>query len=1068
MKNFNKLNTLTGWGVWLIATLIYLFTIEPTASWWDCGEYIATAYKLQVGHPPGAPFFQLVGRIFSLLAFGDVSKVALMINVMSALSSSFTILFLFWTITILARKAALLGGEFTNSKMIAVLGSGVVGALAYAVSDSFWFSAVEGEVYAMSSFFTAFVVWAILKWDAVADQPHSSRWLILIAYMVGLSIGVHMLNLLAIPAITFVYYFRKYKVTTKGMMITGGVSLVILAFVMFGIIPEVVSLFAHTELIFVNTFGLPFNSGTIFLALLLIVTIFGAIRATSATGDPGKGLAIIPAALLYLLILTESSSIGSFLLRLIIGVGVAALIYLFRASKAQLNTVVLSLVFVLIGYSSFLIIIIRSNTNTPINENDPKDAVSLLSYLNREQYGDWPILYGPYYNSPISDYDNGNPVYLRDDKKGKYVVADDREGTIPVYDSEFTTIFPRMWSNQKSIHIREYKEWGKVKGVPKRHVNRNGETETIVKPTFGENLRYFFRYQLGFMYFRYFMWNFSGRQNDIQGNGEIENGNWITGIDAVDGGRLGNQDNLPPSRQNAANNKFYLLPLLLGLAGLFFQLNRDFKGTIVVALLFLLTGIAIVVYLNQYPYQPRERDYAYAGSGYAFAIWIGLGVLALYNVLKKVLNPNLSAVLVTLATLVLVPGIMASEGWDDHNRSGKYAARDFAINYLESCEPNAILFTNGDNDTFPLWYVQEVEGVRTDVRVVNYMLASGEWYIHQMMRKIYDSDKLPFTLSYEDYEKGSNNYVPVIEMDQIKGSQELMDVVNFIESDSDKTKWNYGEGGKLNFIPTKNLKITVNKDEIIKNGVVSEDMYDKIVPEITWKVKQNYLYKNDLMLLDFIATNNWERPVYFTSPAAIEKVMDVDDYCHLEGVVYRFLPVKAEHMIKGLGGIDTEETYDLLVNHAKWGNLEKPGVYVDPESRRNSIMPKQNYLRLAQALADEGKNEKAITTLDTMIHYFPNEKIAWDIYMIPMVETYYDVGAFEKGNAASTVLVDNYVADLEYYASLDKAFKQYYQQDIQQALMVLQQLSLLANRSKQTEQSAMIDEKLEQLIDYFQ
>jgi len=1067
MKNFNKLNTLIGWGVWLTATLIYLFTIEPTASWWDCGEYIATAYKLQVGHPPGAPFFQIVGRIFSLLAFGDVSKVALMLNVMSALSSSFTILFLFWTITILARKAALLGGEMNNSKMIAIFGSGVVGALAYAVSDSFWFSAIEGEVYAMSSFFTAFVVWAILKWEAVADQPHSSRWLILIAYLVGLSIGVHMLNLLAIPAITFVYYFKKFKPTTKGMIITGGVSFIVLVFIMFGIIPEVVSLYSHSELIFVNTLGLPFNSGTIFLTLLLVATLYFAIKATNESGSLEKNLAIGFAGLLYLLVLTESSSVGSFFLRLIIGVGVAAMIYVFRASKAQLNTVVLGLVFILIGYSTFLLIVIRSNTNTPINENAPKDAVSLLSYLNREQYGDWPIAYGQYYNSPIEDYGNGNPVYLRDDKTGKYRVADDREGTVPIYDSEFTTIFPRMWTNQKSIHVREYKEWGKVDGVAKRHVKPNGETETIVKPTFGENLTYFLRYQVGFMYFRYFMWNFSGRQNDIQGHGEIENGNWISGIDYIDSGRLGNQNDLPPSRQNAANNKFYFLPLLLGLAGLFFQLNRDFKNTIVVALLFLLTGLAIVVYLNQYPYQPRERDYAYAGSGYAFAIWIGLGVLALFNIFKKVMNANLSAILVTGATLVLVPGIMASQGWDDHNRSGKYAARDFAINYLESCEPNAILFTNGDNDTFPLWYVQEVEGVRTDVRVVNYMLASGEWYIHQMMRKIYDSEKLPFTLSYEDYEKGMNNYVPVIEMDQIKGAQELKDVVNFIASDSEKTKWSYGSTAKLNFIPTKNLKITINKNELISKGLVPEDMQDKIVDEISWKVKQNYLYKNDLMLIDFIASNNWERPVYFTSPAAIEKVLDVDDYCHLEGVVYRFLPVKAPHLIKGLGGIDTEETFDLLVNKAKWGNLEKPGVYIDPESRRNSIMPKQNYLRLAQALVDEDKPEKAVETLDALRTFFPNEKIPWDIYVIPMVETYYDAKAYDKGNEASDVISGRYIEDLRYYASLDNNFKQYYQQDIQQALMVLQQMSLLANRAKQTDQAAKIDEKLDELMNYF-
>ncbi len=1068
MKNFNKLNTLIGWGVWLIATLIYFMTVEPTASWWDCGEYIATAYKLQVGHPPGAPFFQLVGRIFSLFAAGDLSKVALMINAMSALSSSFTILFLFWTITILARKAALLGGKMTSSRMIAIFGSGAVGALAYAVSDSFWFSAVEGEVYAMSSFFTAFVFWAILKWEAVADQPHSSRWLILIAYMVGLSIGVHMLNLLAIPAITFVYYFKKYKPSTQGMFVTLGVSFLILAFVMFGVVPEVVSLFAHSEIMFVNSFGLPFNSGTMFLALLVIATLYFAIRATHNGKAIEKKAAIALLSVLYLLILTESGSFGSLMLRLLIGIGVGALIYIFRARQGQLNTITLGLTFLLIGYSTFLLIVIRSNTNTPINENAPKDAVSLLSYLNREQYGDWPILYGQYYNSPVKEYADGNPVYLRDDEKGEYVVADSRESVIPVYDSEFTTLFPRMWSSQKSIHVREYKEWGKVKGVAKRHTNRSGEVETIVKPTFGENLRYFFRYQVGFMYFRYFMWNFAGRQNDIQGHGEIENGNWITSIEAVDAGRLGSQDNLPPSRQNRANNKLYMLPLLLGLGGLFFQLNRDYKNTIVVGLLFLLTGAAILVYLNQYPYQPRERDYAYAGSTYAFAIWIGLGVLALYNIFNRFINPKIAAILVSGVALVLVPGIMAKEGWDDHDRSDKYAAREFARNYLESCEPNAILFTNGDNDTFPLWYIQEVEGVRTDVRVVNYMLASGEWYIHQMMRKIYDSEKLPFTLGYADYEKGSNNYVPVVELEGIKGRQELKDVVDFIASDNARTKWDFGTGEKLNFIPTKSMKITVDKEEIIKKGLVPKDMEDKIVSEINWQIKQNYLYKNDLMLIDLVASNNWERPIYFTSPAAIEKVLDVDDYCHLEGIVYRFLPVKADHLINGLGGINTSETYELLVDQATWGNLEKPGVYIDPESRRNSISPKQNYLRLAQALVDESKNEKAVNTLDTMQKYFPNDKIIWDIYMVPMVETYYDAKAFEKGNAAADTLAKNYQEDLDYYASLDNRFKQYYQQDIQQAMMVIQQLSLLANRAGQKEQATKMDALLEEQMQFFQ
>ncbi|NLO49748.1 MAG: DUF2723 domain-containing protein [Bacteroidales bacterium] len=1066
MKQYNKLNTLIGWGVWLIATVVYLLTVEPTASWWDCGEYIATAYKLQVGHPPGAPFFQLVGRIFSLFAFGDVSKVALMINVMSALSSSFTILFLFWTITILARKAALLGGEMNTGRMIAIFGSGIVGALAYTFSDTFWFSAEEGEVYAMSSFFTAFVFWAILKWDEVADQQHSARWLVLIAYMVGLSVGVHMLNLLAIPAITFVVYFRKYKPTTKGMLVAGGISLIVLSFIMYGIIPEIVSLFAHSELIFVNTLGLPFNSGTIFLALLLIALIVFAIKATNSVNVRDAKIAIGLAGLLFLLILLESRGAGSFFLRLLVGGGAAFLIYYFRKQKALLNTAVLSIAFILIGYSTFLLIVIRANTNTPINENAPKDAVSLLSYLNREQYGDWPIFHGQYYNSPVSGSEDGSPVYIRSDKAKKYVVADSREGTVPVYDPEFTTIFPRMWSSSKETHIREYKEWGKIKGVPIPHTNREGKVETIMKPTFGENLTYFFRYQVGFMYFRYFMWNYSGRQNDIQGHGGIENGNWITGIEAIDGKRLGSQDNLPATRQSRANNKLYMLPLLLGLAGLFFQLNRDYRNTIVVGLLFLMTGIAIVVYLNQHPYQPRERDYAYAGSTYAFAIWIGLGVLAIYNLLRKALKPQLSAIIATVLTLVLVPGIMASEEWDDHDRSGKYAARDFAINYLESCEPNAILFTNGDNDTFPLWYVQEVEGIRTDVRVVNFMLASGEWYIHQMMRKIYDSEKLPFTLKAEDYEKGTNNFVPVIE--KLKGAVELKQVINFIASARADTQIPYGDGTFINYAPTRNFKLTVDSAYLVNNKLIPEDMYSRIEPEITWKVKgQNYLYKNDLMLLDFIASNNWERPIYFTSPAAIENVLNVDEYCHLEGIVYRFLPVKADHMYKGLGGIDTDQAYDLLVNKAKWGNLNDPKVYLDPESRRNSIMPMQNYLRLAQALIAEGMNDSAVAALDTMQKFFPDSKFHYDLYTLSLVQNYYDAGALEKGNAAADLFIDNYAGDLEYYASLAPSFKQYYRQETEQAFMVLQRMAMLAREYKQTEQATKTEQILNELLEKF-
>jgi hypothetical protein len=850
------------------------------------------------------------------------------------------------------------------------------------------------------------------------------------------------------------------------MLVTGGISLLHLAFIMFGIIPEIVSLFAKSELIFVNTLGLPFNSGTIFLAILLIALIVFAIKATSSNNPRDAKIAIGLAGLLFLLILLESRGVGSFFMRLMVGGGAALLVYYFRKQKALLNTAVLSITFILIGYSTFLLIVIRANTNTPINENAPKDAVSLLSYLNREQYGDWPLAHGQYYNSPVSGSEDGSPVYIRSDKDKKYVVADSREGVIPVYDPEFTTLFPRMWSNQKDLHIREYKEWGKIKGVPMRYTNREGKVETIVKPTFGENLTYFFRYQVGFMYFRYFMWNYSGRQNDIQGHGGIENGNWLTSIDALDAKHLGNQDNLPATRQNRANNKLYMLPLLLGLAGLFFQLNRDYRNSIVVALMFLMTGLAIVVYLNQYPYQPRERDYAYAGSTYAFAIWIGLGVLAIYNLLRKLLKPQLSAIIATVLTLVLVPGIMASEGWNDHDRSGKYAARDFAINYLESCEPNAILFTNGDNDTFPLWYVQEVEGIRTDVRVVNYMLASGEWYIHQMMRKIYDSEKLPFTLKAEDYEKGTNNFVPVIE--KLKGPVELKQVINFIASSNPDSKIPYGDGTSLNFAPTRSFKLTIDPAYLVKNKLVPEEMYNRIEPVITWSVKgQNYLYKNDLMLLDLIASNNWERPIYFTSPAAIENVLNVDAYCHLEGIVYRFMPVKADHMYKGLGGIDTDESYDLLVNKAKWGNLNDPKVYLDPESRRNSIMPMQNYQRLAQALIAEGKSDSAVMVLDKMQEHFPDSKFHYDLYTLSQVQNYYEAGAMEKGNAAADLFINNYAGDLEYYASLAPSFKQYYRQETEQAMIVLQRLSMLAKEYKQSEQAEKTDQRLDDVMAKF-
>ncbi len=1010
MELYKKLNRIIGWIVFAIATIVYFLTVEHTASWWDCGEYISTAYKLQVGHPPGAPLFQMIGRFFSLFAFGDVSHVALMINMMSALSSSFTILFLFWTITHLARKIAMKSGDMNEGKMYAVLGSGIVGALAYTFSDSFWFSAVEGEVYAMSSFFTAVVFWAMLRWEDDADDKHSSRWILLIAYLMGLSIGVHLLNLLAIPAIAFVYYFKKYTPSTKGIIITGVLSIVIIGIIMNGIIPWIVKLSSFFELFFVNSMGLPFNTGTAFYFILLTGLIIWGLK------------------------------------------------YTIKKQKALFNTLILSFTFILIGYSSFFMIIIRANANTPINENSPKDAISLLSYLAREQYGDWPILYGQYYNAPTIDLKDGNPVYVKDTKKGKYVITDDRKGTEPVYDPRFTTIFPRMWSNQKSSHIQLYKQYGKVEGVGIEVEGDDGKMETRIRPTFGENLRYFFSYQIGHMYLRYFMWNFSGRQNDIESQGEIENGNWITGLNWFDENilGLGPQDNLPDSMKNPARNKFYMLPFLLGLIGLIYHYNTNKRDTLIIALIFLMTGLAIVVYLNQYPYQPRERDYAYAGSFYAFAIWIGLGVMALAEMLSRKLNGKMAAIAVTAASLLLVPAIMAKEGWDDHNRSGKYAARDFAANYLNSCEPNAILFTNGDNDTFPLWYAQEVEGIRTDVRVVNFMLASGHWYIHQMMNKVYESDPLPFTLSYDQYQNGVNNAV-VFYNTNVQGNVELKQVIDFIASEDERSKLTLNSGEKINFSPTKKLKLTIDSAFIVNNKVVPDYLADKVVPFIEWDIKQNYLYKNDLMLLDLIATNNWKRPIYFANPSSISKVLGVENYCHLEGMVYKFMPVKAENYISGVGGIDATSSYDIFMNKCKWGNLNAPGVYVDRESGRNSIIPKQNFMRVAENLVSKDEKEKAIALLDECLKEFPDNKITFDMYMIPFADVYYDAGAADKGNAICERLFEIYRQNLDYYKRLNPTLFKYYQSDYEQAVGILQRLSMMAKMNKQTELFDKID-----------
>jgi len=937
-----------------------------------------------------------------------------MVNIMSGLSSSFTILFLYWSITMLAKKVYVKkeGDVMTAGQSWAVLGAGVVGSLAYTFTDSFWFSAVEGEVYAMSSFFTAVVFWSILRWEEVADQRNGYRWLLLIAYMMGLSIGVHLLNLLAIPAIVYIYYYKKYTYTRKGFAIAGILSILIIALIMYLIIPGIVQLAGNFELFFVNTVGLPFNSGTIIYFIVVLSVILGGLYYTRKKG------------------------------------------------KTVLNTAILAMTFILIGYSSFFILVIRANADTPINENAPKDAISLLSYLNREQYGTWPLLYGQYYNAPRVDFKDGNPVYEKDVAKGKYVIKDDRKGTVPVYDERFMTIFPRMWSNQKPAHISLYKQYGGDKGIPIKVENQDGTTDVLYKPTFGENLKFFFTYQVNFMYFRYFMWNFSGRQNNIESQGEIEHGNWITGIGFIDNWRLGNQSDLPPSMQNPAHTKFYLLPLLLGLLGFFFHLNKSKQDTWVVFLLFFMTGIAIIVYLNQTPLQPRERDYSYAGSFYAFAIWIGLGVLALYEMLQKYMTKKVVAAgVVTLISLLLVPTIMAVQGWDSHDRSGKYAARDFARMYLESCAPNAILFTNGDNDTFPLWYVQEVEGIRTDVRVVNYMLSSGDWYVDQMFQKVYDSDPLPLSIPREFYARGDQNYVPVF--DRFNKRVGVKEVVDFVKSNDKRSQVPLQDGTWVNYVPTKKLQLPIDKKAVLRTGTVRPEDADKIVDTIDWNLKQNALYRSDLMLLDLIATNNWERPIYFANPNSVKSVFDVDKYCHLEGVVYRFEPKPAPDYISKVGGVDPERCYEVLMNDSvRWGRLNQDDVVVDRESDRTVGIMKQNYIRLAQALANEQKYDSVVKVLDRGLYFFPEKKFPFDYFMIPWADNYYQAGADDKGDNVVSLIAKRYEDDLDYYASLSSKYDKYYSDQIQEGLAVLQRLSQLADEYKRNDLEDEIKQSL--------
>ena len=990
MKQYKLVNNVLGWLTFFVAAFVYCSTIEPTASFWDCPEFITTGYKLEVGHPPGAPFFMLTANLFSQVA-SDPSQVARMVNTMSALLSATTILFLFWSITHLARKLILKDwSELTLGKLIAIEASGLVGALIYTFSDTFWFSAVEGEVYAYSSAFTAIVFWLILKWEDHADEPHSDRWLVLIAYMTGLSIGVHLLNLLCLPAIVLVYCYRRFpNIELKGSLIALVGSFILVAAVLYGVVPGIITVAGWFELLFVNTLGCPFNTGEIIYIVLLVAIVIWAIYesyvdrsfkrqnvsfvlAVGMLGIPFRGMTW-SAAILGLVILAAiyfglnyRKKIGKDLVPVL-------------TSRFK-NTALLCMLMLMIGYSSYAVIVIRSAANPPMDQNSPEDVFTLGSYLSRDQYGDSPLLYGQAYTSQVA-YDVDGNMCVPKHKEGAAIWQRKEKASKDEKDSYFVVshkdkiiyaqnmLFPRMHS---SAHAGAYENWmGGVEGTQVPY-DRCGEPVMVKMPTQMENIRFFLSYQCNFMYWRYFMWNFAGRQNDIQGNGEPEHGNWITGISFIDDWMLGDQSKMPAElKANKGHNVFYCLPLLLGLIGLFWQAWRGQRGIRqfwVVFFLFFMTGLAIVLYLNQTPQQPRERDYAYAGSFYAYAIWCGLGVLAIYDMLKKKIKGNDVAVAgVVGVACLLVPIQMASQTWDDHDRSGRYTCRDFGQNYLMTLQDkgNPIIFTNGDNDTFPLWYNQETEGVRTDARVCNLSYLQTDWYIDQMKRPAYDSPSVPITWPRIDFCSGTNDYIEV----KPGMKQQLLEFYRDYPQEARAAfgddpfelknilkYWVRSKDSDTHIIPTDTLYITIDKEAVRRSGMMmaSDTIPDRMVISLAGK---RAIYKNDLMMLEMLAQCNWERPLYVATTVGSDNYMNLGDNFVQEGLAYRITPFNTK--APGAKNFDTEKTYNNVMNRFKWGGLDKPGLYIDETVMRMCYTHRHLFATLAMQLIAEGQNAKA-------------------------------------------------------------------------------------------------------------
>ena len=1030
--NFKKWNLILGWFAFLIAFITYSLTVEPTVSFWDAGEYILTSSKLQVGHPPGAPFFQMMGAFFSIFAT-DPTQIGLMINMMSATASAFTILFMFWSIVLLIKQVVKNNNESSKGQNAAILGASFVGSLSFAFTDSFWFNAVETEVYAMATLIMAVLFYLGLRWGNDMFTPRGNKWLILISFVVGLSFGVHFMGLLTIPAIGLIYYFKNYKtITVKNFVLANLAGIAVLLFVFKLLAPNILRYFSALEIFFVNSVGLPFNSGSIIAFVLLVGFIIFGIRYTR------------------------------------------------KKNYVNLNTALLCITFVVVGFSSWLMLPIRANANVTVNENNPSSARELLAYYNLEQYPKTHLFYGPQFTDQYAGLDENQPYvddkpkYEKDKTIGKYVVVNDFKNGSQNYNSKHASLLPRMWSSEHAENYMiysgfldfsiktDYQMQNDLRSVINDFKNSvaNGEVDyedyhsflkkygryiDIEKPSIIKNIYYLFDYQIGYMYWRYFMWNFTGRQDDIQGKMDLH-GNWISGFDSLDEYFLGiSQDNLPGDViNNKARNTYYFLPLLLGLIGLFFLFNRDKKLFWTMLVFFLFTGIAIQVYTNVRPFEPRERDYSLVGSFYVFALWIGFGVFAIYEKLSSFSKTSLLAPIVSLVCLVAVPGILISQNWDDHDRSKRETAHAMAIQYLESCDPNAIIFTIGDNDTFPLWYAQEIEGVRRDVRVVCTSLFNVDWYIDQMKRKAYESAPIPSSLTHEQYKYGTRDYIikEVVTQDTLSLNQFL----GFITSDDARTKYKhvlqqqgYDTSGQrnqdlnANYLPTENVRIPVDKATVLRNGIVKAKDSSLIVPYIDIKIKGAALYKNRLMMLDIIANNNWERPIYFTGGAfGDEDYIWMKDYLQLDGLVYKLVPIKTpveKNNPFDMGRIDTDKMYDMVTSW-DWGNNGDPKMYHDVETRKNSLTYRGNLARLIEALIQEDKLEKAEEVADLAMAKMPVDMFGFYTLLEPYIGAYYELEATDKARDLYMDVSRKYQESLSYYSDLSEQNQSKYIQAI--------------------------------------